>query len=271
MEYNCCICGTVRNCGPYLDKVFENILKISTIFKKYEIIIFYDNSTDNSIERLEYYKSKIKNLKFYQNKHSLSKFRTHNLANARNYLLNYVKAKQHKFDFFIMMDMDDVNAKDCNINVLKYYLNRTDWDGLSFNTDPMYYDIWALSKQPFTFSYNHFPNNNKYHKLIGKYMDMLLKKIPEDKLLSCISSFNGFSIYRTNKFMNTKYDGFPRPELLPPHLLNMHKQIMKSNIIYKIYPTVDGRVEDCEHRAFHISAIQNSHAKIRISPKVLFK
>jgi len=33
---------------------------------------------------------------------------------------------------------------------------------------------------------------------------------------------------------------------------------------------VDGRYEDCEHRAFHIQARQNSGAKIMISPEVLF-
>jgi hypothetical protein len=33
---------------------------------------------------------------------------------------------------------------------------------------------------------------------------------------------------------------------------------------------VDGRYEDCEHRAFHIQARQNSGARILISPEVLF-
>ncbi len=33
---------------------------------------------------------------------------------------------------------------------------------------------------------------------------------------------------------------------------------------------VDGRYEDCEHRAFHIQARQNSGARIMISPEVLF-
>ena len=33
---------------------------------------------------------------------------------------------------------------------------------------------------------------------------------------------------------------------------------------------VDVFFEDCEHRAFHIQAIQNSGAKIMISPDILF-
>ena len=40
----CCICGPVKNCGPYLDKVLENIEKIGGLFKDYKLFIFYDSS-----------------------------------------------------------------------------------------------------------------------------------------------------------------------------------------------------------------------------------
>jgi hypothetical protein len=43
-----------------------------------------------------------------------------------------------------------------------------------------------------------------------------------------------------------------------------------SKLVYKKYVTVDGRYEDCEHRAFHIQARQKSGARIMISPEVLF-
>ena len=29
----CCICGPVRNCGPFLDKVLQNIEKIGSLFE----------------------------------------------------------------------------------------------------------------------------------------------------------------------------------------------------------------------------------------------
>ena len=49
---NCCICGPVKNCGPFLDKVFENAEKIGLIFDNYEIIVFYDKSSDNTLEKI---------------------------------------------------------------------------------------------------------------------------------------------------------------------------------------------------------------------------
>jgi hypothetical protein len=274
---NCCICGTVKNCGPYLSKVLENMEKIGCIFDEYKIIIYYDKSKDNTLNILKEYQTKNANMFLYVNKNAISPFRTHNLAIARNFCLNYVKQNKDVFQFFIMMDCDDVNCKEIDIDILKKYIHRNDWDGLSFNTSPKYYDIWALSIYPFCFSYNHFKNNVKYHRIIKEFIDKLLKKAStENRLIECMSSFNGFSIYRTSKFLNTYYDGRVRIDLIPKINLQAHKNVTKSNLVYKIYynpdgtVNVDGRYEDCEHRAFHIQARQNSGARIMISPDVLF-
>ena len=53
----CCICGTVKDCGPYLVKVLQNIDKIGALFDEYSTIFAYDNSSDNSLEILENYKN----------------------------------------------------------------------------------------------------------------------------------------------------------------------------------------------------------------------
>jgi hypothetical protein len=274
---NCCICGTVKNCEKYLLKVLDNMEKIGSIFNDYQIVIYYDKSTDNTLNLLKQYQIKNSKMLFYVNKQPVSPFRTHNLAIARNFCLNFVKQNNERFPFFIMMDCDDVNCKEINIDNFKKYLYRNDWDGLSFNTKPKYYDIWALSIYPFCFSYNHFENNVKYYNIIQGYIDRLLKKAQdENRLLECISSFNGFSIYRTHKFLNTYYDGRVRIDIIPKLNLNAHKNITKSKLVFKKYfkpdgkVNVDGRYEDCEHRAFHIQARQNSGARIMISPEILF-
>ncbi len=274
---NCCICGPVKNCGPYLSKVLDNMEKIGSLFDDYTIIIYYDISNDNTLEILKNYQIKNSKMIFYVNKNQVSPFRTHNIANARNFCLNYIRDNKDKFPFFIMMDCDDVNCKEVNIDILKKYLYLNSWDGLSFNTSPKYYDIWGLSIYPFCFSYNHFENNVKYYNIIQNYIDKLLQEAKKyGKLVECISSFNGFSIYRTNKFLNTSYDGRVRLDIVPKQNLEAHKNITKSNLVFKQYfkpngkINVDGRYEDCEHRAFHMQARQNSGAKNMISPNILF-
>jgi len=274
---NCCICGPVKNCGSYLLKILENMEKIGSIFDDYQIIIFYDKSSDNTLDILKEYQNTNHKMLFYVNQNLVSQFRTHNIAIARNFCLNYVKQNTNKYPFFIMMDCDDVNCKEVNTDILKKYLYQNNWDGLSFNTNPKYYDIWGLSIYPFCFSYNHFENNVKYYNIIQNFIDELLKKAAsENKLLECISSFNGFSIYRTNKFLNTYYDGRIRLDLIPKTNLEAHKKVTRSKLVFKQYfkpdgkINVDGRYEDCEHRAFHIQARQNSNSRIMISPEVLF-
>ena len=274
---NCCICGPVKNCGPYLEKVLENMKKIGSIFDDYQIIIYYDKSSDNTLDILKKYQETNSKMIFHVNQKPVSPFRTHNIAIARNFCLNFVRENREKYPFFIMMDCDDVNYKEVNTDILKKYLHSNNWDGLSFNTTPKYYDIWGLSIRPFCFSYNHFNNNDKYYYIIQNYVHELLKKASsQNALLPCISSFNGFSIYRTNKFLNTYYDGRVRLDIIPKANLEAHKNVTKSRLVYKQYfkpdgtINVDGRYEDCEHRAFHIQARQNSGARIMISPEILF-
>lgn len=268
----CCICGPVRNCEPFLDKIFQNIEKIGLLFDDYEIIIVYDKSEDNTLEKLKKYQQKNSRLKFFVNKQLVSKYRTHRLAYARNICLNYVKSLDlNEYPFFIMMDFDDVNCKEVNPQILKKYLDRNDWDGLSFNTTPKYYDIWALSIYPYCFSYNHFENTNIHnYNVIQDYIVNKLNRLKTGQLLRCISSFNGFSIYRTCKFLNTYYDGKARIDLIPQNYIAAHAKVANSNIILHDYGHVKGVHEDCEHRAFHVQSINNDNARIMITNDVLF-
>jgi hypothetical protein len=268
----CCICGPVRNCGPFLDKVLSNIEKIGNLFDDYEILIYYDPSNDNTLEKLKSYQQKNSKLKLYINKTLVSKYRTHRLAYARNFCLNYVRSLDlNEYPFFIMMDFDDVNCKEVRPEILKKYLLRNDWDGLSFNTTPKYYDIWALSIYPYCFSYNHFANTPIHnYDSIQNYIVNKLNKLKPGQLLRCISSFNGFSIYRTNKFLNTNYDGKIRLDLLPKKYILAHAKAAKSPMIFHDYGHIKGAYEDCEHRPFHIQAINNDNARIMITNEVLF-
>jgi len=269
----CCICGPVRNCGPYLDKVLSNMEKIGELFDDYVIILYYDISIDNTLEKLQNYQTKNSKLILHINQNKLLKYRTHRIALARNYCLDYIKNKldANEYPYFIMMDCDNVNCKNVNPAVLKPYLNRSDWDGLSFNTTPKYYDIWGLSIYPYCFSYNHFVNSHIHnYNTLQDYITKKLKKLKKGELLKCISSFNGFSIYRTTKFLNTTYDGTVRKDLIPANYLKAHSYASKSPLVYKDFGHIKGSYEDCEHRAFHVQAINNDNAKIMITNDVLF-
>jgi hypothetical protein len=293
----------VRNCGPYLDKVLFNIEKIGSLFDDYKIVVYYDKSIDNSLSKLMNFQKRNPRLVIHVNETPTSPYRTHRLASARNHCLEYVKQHKDDYPLFIMMDFDDVNAKYLKLEILKKYVSafekdkeikeqvkeqekeqvkeqvkeqekeqESQWDALSFNTSPKYYDIWALSIYPYCFSYNHFPNS-EFHNYtsIQNYIENKLNNVKPGELLQCISSFNGFSLYRTEKFINSKYDGNVRFDLLPKKCLLAHMIASKSyKMVFPDFGHVKALYEDCEHRSFHIHAINKENAKIMISPEKLF-
>lgn len=254
----CCICGTVRNCGPYLEKVFHNIQLIGAIFDDYRIIISYDVSNDNSLDILKNYQDE--KFTLHIETEPLTPYRTHNIARARNHCLDIIRSKYADYDYFIMIDCDDVCSGKLNIQPLIYYLtNNNEWDALSFNKIP-YYDTWALSKYPLVFSNAHFTSPDRYRLFIEK----IIRETPEHTLIPCLSAFNGFAIYRTNKFLQFYYDPRPRIDLIP-------KQFIQENIRIcgPMYFKGKATMVDCEHRSFHLMAVNNG-ARIRIAPEVIF-
>ena len=63
----CCICGPVKNCAPYLNKIFENIEKMGSLFEDYVIIMYYDRSIDGTLNILKKYQLKNPKLTIFVN------------------------------------------------------------------------------------------------------------------------------------------------------------------------------------------------------------
>ena len=117
-----------------------------------------------------------------------------------------------------------------------------------------------LSKYPYSFSCMHFNNWKDW----GSYIEKIIRNTPPKTLIPCLSAFNGFAIYRTNKFIDGFYDPVPRFDLLPHHLLKYNEKISGP-----VYLKGKAGLVDCEHRSFHLMAINNG-ARIRIAPEILF-
>lgn len=259
---SCCICGTIKNCEKYLDRVFNNMEKITTLFDQYIIILACDNSHDKSLQKIQDFMKKNPKVILHYNSSPTSNVRTVNIAKARNDCLNIIRKLYSNYEYFIMMDCDNVCASEIDIEPIRYYLTRNDWDALSFNRE-YYYDIWAFSRYPLAFSYMHFINGGY---IWGNYVKNLFKNAQPKKLISCLSAFNGFSIYRTEKFIGCEYDGNIRLDLIPKNLID---QNVKS--AGQIYIYIAKEKGDCEHRSFHYQGIMKNGAAIRIAPEIIFQ
>lgn len=268
------ICGCVRNNGNYLEQVFQNIDKIIGEIDDYHIIMSYDISKDNSLDIL-----RKKTLHYGEEKMTviegdpddITSIRTQNIAKARNRILEKIIALNDvaEFDYFLMMDMDDVCASPIRMDGLRHIFEKErsvplPWDALSFHRDD-YYDIWALSIHPFSFSCWHYPSGSKVVKTMKKYITHILDQTTnKDALLPCISAFNGFAIYRCSHFLNIRYewDLEKTLDIIPrTYVETMTKQLKERPMFHH---------EECEHRCFHIHASQHNEARICISPMKLF-
>jgi hypothetical protein len=257
----CCICGTVRNCSAFLNKIFQNMELLGSLFDDYVIILYYDESCDDTLDRMKKYQQKNSKFTFFVNKGPLLSHRTFRLALGRNFCIDTIRSNYSDYEYFIVMDCDDRCSKDINLNIAKLYLSRNDWDCLSFMHPDEYYDCWALSIYPYIA--NCFIYNTGISSGVDK-VNRLAKKIRKNSLIQCSSAFNGLAIYRTNKFINCKYNGLFSLNNIPHELLIMNMRAVRG--FKKDRPT-----EDCEHRAFHFEAIQKNNARICISPLKLFK
>lgn len=264
----CCICGTIKNCEKYLKDVFRNIKKITQLFDDYYIIVYYDDSSDNTLKEVIKYKKYFK-IHIHHNTKYKNYYRTHRIAYGRNYCIKTINKYFSNFKYFIMMDFDDVSVNKINISVLKKYIdNDSNWDALSFNKSK-YYDLWALSIRPYIFSYIHF--NNPYHVLDNMriYITDKLSSLKNNELLPCFSAFNGFAIYKTHVFKDCNYDGNIRLDLIPFEYLKETMEYNNSEIVFNEDIWLNSKKEDCEHRSFHFEAIQKNNARIFISPEIL--
>ena len=275
-----CIIGLpVYNAAKYIPRAIININILKTLFDKVLIVFVYDNSTDNTIELLNRFSEIDNDVSIIISDNNLSKnnYRTVNIARARNLILNFIRSQKHSYDFFIMLDCNYNNYLTVDKQVLALYLDRTDWDALSFN-QKNYYDIWALSTTPYYLSCWAWSCGSNVSNIMKKHIVGILSNCHKDDLVPCISAFNGIAIYRCQKFLNCFYDGYYNTNYLTYLGCNLKHNISilknaSQTIIQNSYVGKNSNLgnQDCEHRSFHAMAIIINNAKIRISPLCLLK
>ena len=158
-------------------------------------------------------------------------------------------------------------------------LNDLEWDSLSFHL-PGYYDIWALSYDPYIYSCWHYFKKHSLNKIYVDYVknDIIekLNNLKDNELLDVYSAFCGFAIYKIEKFLDINYDYnfVENLKLIPKNIIqNNIKNYFDNQIEDKNqleYHVAEDHYADCEHRYFHLMAKLKNNAKIKISKYSLF-
>lgn len=247
--YKMVIGGCARNCGGFLPKILKKIKEITKLCSDYQIIIYENDSTDNTLKLLNNFKNNNQNVTIITEKNISEKIpkRTHRIAYARNKIIEeiYKQNFDQKYDYFMNLDLDDININ-MDINSIKKFLNSDlDWDVGTAN-NKRYYDYWALRTPKSNINcWNNGPcTNNKID--LGQWFDSFSgSKIDKNnKPIKVLSAFGGLGIYKIKSIKNCKYDGVERN------------------------PSKKGtfKDEECEHVTFHECMRNNGNDQIYIIP-----
>jgi len=266
-----CLCLCVYNNEKGLPKVLDNVVAISDLFSRLQVIAVYDTSNDASLKLLETFKeeygSAYVDIIMNPNAKDTFRIRTKQIACARNAALDHIRANYSDYPYFMMMDSNHYSCVGpIRPQILKEVMARDDWDTISFDREDGYYDYWALSYDPFIYSIYHFSTNKSVHHIMRNHFEDILKKKKAedpDALIPVYSAFNGFAVYRSDPFLKCSYSWKIDMKYFPVEILFKQTFMLDANII-------DYLENDCEHRKFHMEAVRDYNARVRISLKSLF-
>ena len=253
------VCGIVRNCGKNLKKNIRTIREVCLLAKDYHIVIFENDSTDNSKQILQEWADTEKNVHISLNTFGtttipekkdmvipvFSKHRIEKMAKYRNYYLEYIEKENLPGDYVIVVDMDV--HKIYPEGLISSFDLPYEWDAITANGSSRafssrfrkrYHDAYALIEC----GMENIPQTEKSIVSV-QYQWAFLK--PGMPLFRVASAFGGLAIYKKEAIKNCRYG------------------VLKND---------DEQVEcRTEHYFFHRQMAMNGYDRIYINPAMQLK
>ncbi len=292
------ICGVCRNVENAVENTIQNIEALGSHFADYAVIIYENNSTDNTVPKYQHWASVNPKVTFLTENvpvHQQPLSRTEKIARARNIVLAKARESQYTgFEYLIMVDLDFQSGWPIN-EILATIAKPVEWDCVSANgllVDNVYMDIYALRNQdnplgPEVLGDERFWRNHQTVKFSG------------DNWLPAYSAFGGLAIYKTSTLLRFNYSGIVTNDLatfykyilisLPKtnyHLIRYlqllklkgpyHTDIRKVPIIFRSnmpaeHPQNYRPITCCEHVTLHASMAINGYGRFFINPKMVMQ
>ena len=228
------ILGCARNCGINLNSQLEFLLKIGENFASLNIIIFENDSIDDTLSILNDFKNRAL-IELYSIKglDEILPLRTQRLSYARNLLKSKVNYGSN--DYVIVADLDGVIDPLMDVQViLDNFKYRSCWDAVFPVNKNKYYDIWALRhKNIMPFDYEREMNKFVYNFPEITVLDFYLNRINKMEFnkmrgwLSVESAFGGMGIYKSKYLEWANYKGFDGVNQICEHV-SMHADIRRN-------------------------------------------
>lgn len=299
IEEKVLLCGIIKNAGTVIDKSLNLCIKTGEMFTDYKIIIYENNSTDNTKKILNNYKSN-KNFVIISEdiseetiiQHNISKnCRIQNISNARNKVLNEVRKPEYSdYSYIIFYDLDTSFWSIQGIYDSFSKRDKWNWDVVyanGLNNRGYYYDIYAYRDHD-----NFGPEllGELFWKTVPKNEIKLSLNINSDDLIPVFSAFGGIGIYKKKVFDEDSFGYLLTDDIkiFYNNLISHNKEKIENTTLTAITnpckTTRNGFSENglfwkhnsgfndivvCEHVVLNISLLNKGY-KIFINPKMIY-
>jgi len=292
------ICGVCKNVEPFLSVTVSSMENIGKLFSDYKIIIYENNSTDNTPLILQQWARRnprvfvtcenlsenelleISSTRTFDNKPC----RMELIARARNIVLKEaLLPKYDDYKYLIMIDMDFLTPCDLN-GIVDSLRKKEEWDAICANG----IDSKGLTYDRYAFRASDAPLGPE---LLGESWWKELHKTPiklvKKGLYPVYSAFGGMAIYKRKSIKGCQYSGVVTPELANVILKIIEKEKNHSQVNQYLNMTKDKTAEVklqfvansgyfgpavcCEHVTFHAAMTLNGHGKIFVNPRMIMR
>ena len=226
------ICGCCRDVAAHLPHVLESMHRIGRQFRDYRIIVFENDSRDDTRRILEAERQRFPatlqllledGLPFPQ--------RIERLAYIRNKLLDAARsAAPDQQGLLLMMDMDEVAAEGNLAETIHtcFHYPFESWDALTANRRLVYYDIWALRiTRHLEFDFAERCRQIGSMQGYRKYFLQFRRQIRQsDRLLPVLSAFGGAALYKMSALTGKHYIGLKPDGRETCEHLNVHLRMI---------------------------------------------
>jgi hypothetical protein len=217
------VCGIVRDCDSNLKKNITTINLLCDIAKDYHIVIFENDSIDNTKQVLQKWQKQRKNIHVSLNdfhtttiptqsktvNRYFSKYRIEKMAMYRNYYLEYISTNQIVSDYILVLDLD---VEKILLNGILHSLGENrDWDCIAANGYIYSPSAWFRKRYNDTYALVECGmENRKQTELMIKqnqYKWASLKS--EMPFIRVFSAFGGLAIYKYKVIKDCRYSVIP--------------------------------------------------------------
>lgn len=216
--------GLARNIENKITHCVNQLTQLGENAKEYKIVIFENDSTDNTKKAIHNLANSNNNISFLSEDYNRPQFgpvqdteRTMALAEYRNQLKDYVAKNFVDYDFVVVTDLDFVDfSLDGCYNSFGWLANHSDTiDAIAGNsfeyknvTVAEQKSLWNYDSWAFRYTWwNQLPvlDSMTYNGML--WFGFFIMPVGS-RIIPVNSAFGGMSIYKTEQFIQGLYDGF---------------------------------------------------------------